>query len=57
MQFFFIILTTELFDKSVPLQEDLIAPPVGKSGASHPQVLHQTQILHLVPDQNLIKTT
>lgn len=39
----------------LPLQESLIFAAIGKAGSSHTQVLHQPQVLHLVPDQHLIK--
>lgn len=39
----------------LPLQESLIFAAIGKAGSAHTQVLHQPQVLHLVPDQHLIK--
>lgn len=38
-----------------PLQEELVLAPVREAGPSHPQVLHQPQVLHLVSDQEIIK--
>lgn len=38
-----------------PLQEQLVLAAVGEAGPSHPQVLHQPQVLHLVSDQEIIK--
>ena len=35
-------------ERLVPLQERLERSAVGEPGAAHPQVLHQTQVLHLV---------
>lgn len=38
-----------------PLQESLVFAAIGKTSSAHTQVLHQPQVLHLVPDQHLIK--
>lgn len=38
-----------------PLQEHLVLPAVGEAGSAHAEVLHQPQVLHLVPDQDLVK--
>ena len=40
-----------------PLQEDLVAAPVGEAGPPDAEVLHQAQVLDLVADQDLIKPT
>lgn len=40
-----------------PLEKDLVASSVSEAGSPHPQVLHQAQILDLVPDQHLIEPT
>lgn len=34
--------------KKVPLQEARVGLPVGEAGASHPDVLQQPEVLHLV---------
>lgn len=33
----------------------LVFPPVRKAGPPHPQVLHQPQVLDLVPDEEVVK--
>lgn len=38
-----------------PLQESFIFAAIGKARSAHAQVLHQPQVLHLVPDQHFIK--
>lgn len=38
-----------------PLQESFIFAAIGKAGSAHAQVLHQPQVLHLVPDQHFVK--
>lgn len=38
-----------------PLQEKLVLAPVREAGPSHPQVLHQPQVFHLVADQKIIE--
>lgn len=37
------------------MQEELVLAAVGEASPSHPQVLHQPQVLHLVSDQEIIK--
>lgn len=39
----------------LPLQEEFILPPIRKASSSHPQVLHQSQVFHLMSDQEIIK--
>lgn len=38
-----------------PLEEDIKFTSVCESGSSDPQVLHEPQILHLMPDQHFIE--
>lgn len=39
----------------IPLEEDIKFTSVCESGSSDPEVLHEPQILHLMPDQHFIK--
>lgn len=39
----------------IPLEEDIKFTSVCESGSSDPEVLHEPQILHLMPDQHFIE--
>lgn len=39
----------------IPLEEDIKFTSICESSSSDPQVLHEPQILHLMPDQHFIK--
>ena len=41
--------------QTLPLQEMLVLPSVGKASPSHPQVLHQPQVLDLMPYEEVVK--
>lgn len=41
--------------QTLPLQEMLVFPPVREARPSHPQVLHQPQVLDLMPYEEVVE--
>ena len=48
-------LSSPVFSPHSPLQEDLKQSAIAEPSSANPQVLHQTEVLHLVPHDPLIK--
>lgn len=46
----------EQLKEVLPLQEDFVFSPIGEPSSAHAEVLHQAQVLHLVSDENFIKS-